>query len=98
MTDFVKRCVKHLNHARTKHPHLASSVNTFSSDMLLAIAMRVKQTMQTRETGEDVLISEVYEFLSEAKKDHKSERTLEEAADVIAVILRILMGDIDAEN
>ena len=93
---FFKLCVKHLIHARTKHPFFASrSCEDFYTERAcVADAYRYKKRIELEPSVRNVLLSEAYEWLYETIKEPQSERAFEEAADAVAVILRSLLGDI----
>lgn len=96
---FFKLCVKHLIHARTKHPFFASrtgddSYYYYARRFFSFNAEEHKKRIEIDPSVENVFLSEGYEWLYEVLKNPQSERAFEEAADTVAVILRSLLGDI----
>lgn len=88
--DFWRLCEEHLKHARAKHPEFAKTVSTADPKTLDLIA-RISKTVESP-CVEDVLFSEIYEFLAELQRGNKA-RAREEAADIVAVVLRAIEGD-----
>lgn len=102
INEFFSICKKHLTHARQKHPFFAERVlnNPERCDLLnemSEMAQYYKRQITENPTLENVLLSEIYEFLAEAHNGNKA-HALYEAADVVAVILRALLGDIENEQ
>lgn len=83
-------CEEHLKHALEKHPEFAKKVSMFDEETLDLAAHRYKNLGSCY--VEDILLSEVYEFLAEIKRGNM-ERAQEEAADVVAVLKRVVDGD-----
>ena len=88
--DFWRLCEEHLRHARAKHPKFAKEVSMFGKETLDLVAHRYKNLGSP--FVEDILLSEVYEFLAELKRGDMA-RAREEAADIVAVVRRALDGD-----
>lgn len=88
--QFYALCEEHLRHAREKHPKFAKKVSMFGEDTLDLAAHRYKNLGSY--FVEDILLSEVYEFLAEIKRGNMA-RAREEAADIVAVVLRASEGD-----
>ena len=96
---FFKLCVEHLIHARTKHPFFASRTDDdsyyyYAKGLYSFYADEHKKRIEIDPSVENVFLSEGYEWLYETLKKPQSERAYEEAADIVAVILRALLGDI----
>ena len=94
---FFKLCVEHLIHARTKHPFFASRScddDFYTERAFITDAYRYKKRIELEPSVSNVFLSEGYEWLYETIKEPQSERAYEEAADIVAVILRALLGDI----
>lgn len=98
MDTFWERCIEHLKHARKKHPEFVERVihrTTPLANEYLA-GFHKKVLTNGERSLEDALLSELHEFLVEAdRKDQK--RMLEEAADIVAVLLRFIAGDMEVE-
>lgn len=92
--DFWGLCEEHLKHAREKHPEFVEQVSPWGAedDWYDELALKRKQLSIEKPSVEHVLMSEVYEFLAEAKRGNM-ERAQEEAADVVAVLKRVVDGD-----
>lgn len=91
---FFRGIIRHVRHARKKHPLFASRVLWRKDDLHnVNEAQWQKKMIRTNYSLEAVLLSEVHEFLVEMhKKDYK--RAFEEALDIVAVLVRALIGDI----
>ena len=91
--QFYALCDEHLRHAREKHPFFADCVSGFLNDAWFKChALSHKNELDEDPSVENVLLSEVYEFLAELERGDKA-RAREEAADIVAVLLRALEGD-----
>lgn len=98
MYPFFERCKRHIEHARQKHKFFAERVLNNPErcdllDVMSEMAQYYKRQITENPTLENVLLSEIYEFLAEAHNGNM-ERAKEEAADVVAVMYRFLAGDI----
>jgi hypothetical protein len=91
---FFRGIIRHVRHARRKHPFFASRVLWRDGDLFnVNEAKWQKERIRDNYSLEAVLLSEVHEFLVEMhKKDYK--RAFEEALDIVAVLVRALLGDI----
>ena len=96
MIDFFKTCEKHVIHARQKHPLFAKKVLTRSTELANEyLAGKHKKDIALNGFAlEDVLLSEVHEFLVEAHRGN-IDRAKEEAADIVAVLYRAIAGEIE---
>ena len=97
---FFNKCSDHLTHAREKHPFFAKRVLEDSEQgyvldevVMLEMAQYYKRKIAKSPVLENVLLSEIYEFLSEAHNGDM-DRTVEEACDIVAVLMRFCFGDI----
>lgn len=92
--QFYELCEEHLRHAREKHPGFVEQVSPWGAedDWYDELALKRKQLSIEKPSVEHVLMSEVYEFLAEAKRGNM-ERAREEGADIVAVVLRAVEGD-----
>jgi hypothetical protein len=91
---FFRGIIRHVRHARLKHPLFAKRV-LWRDDALFNHneAKWQKKQIERNHSLEAVLLSEVHEFLVEMhKKNYK--RAFEEALDIVAVLVRALLGDI----
>lgn len=95
---FWDTCEEHLKHAREKHPFFADRVSASEkAHAFFAIKAAIeKERIKYEPSLENVLIGEVYEFLSEMARGDL-DRAREEGADIVAVILRATEGDIKKE-
>lgn len=87
--SFWPLCEEHLKHAREKHPE-------FTVHGLPSTPERYEQEAEAYKQGgtiAHILLSEAFEFLAEIKRGDPS-RACEEAADIVAVLLRALSGDV----
>ena len=92
--SFFRGIVRHVRHARKKHPFFASRVLWRDSDLFnVNEAQWQKKIIKSNYSLEAVLLSEVHEFLIEMNKGNYK-RALEEALDIVAVLVRALIGDI----
>lgn len=86
-------CEKHLRHARTKHPFFADCTSSYlNAEWFECHALSHKNELADDPSVENVLLSEVYEFLAELCRGDMA-RAREEAADIVAVVLRASEGD-----
>jgi hypothetical protein len=92
---FFKKCSEHLDHAREKHPQFAEKVTVHTTELYNEYVAGIHKRRIERNgyALEDILESEVHEFLVEAQRGNK-ERALEEACDIVAVLMRYCFGDI----
>lgn len=98
--SFWPLCEEHLKHAREKHPFFADRIGPVDdSDAFYfgSLAEITKKRIKTEPSLEIVLMGEVHEFLAEMARGDLS-RAREEAADIVAVLLRALSGDIKQEE
>lgn len=98
--EFFNLCKKHLVHARTKHPQFAKRILTRSTELANEYLAGFHKKMITQDDFyalEDILMSELHEFLVEAHRGNR-ERAIEEACDIFAVLFRYIAGDMDNEN
>lgn len=101
---FFRKCSEHLDHAREKHPFFANGVlddckqgNVLDEVVTLEMAKYYKRKIAKSPVLEHVLLSEIYEFLAESHKGDM-ERALEEACDIVAVLMRFIFGDIQKKE
>lgn len=101
--SFWPLCEEHLKHAREKHPEFAKCVTDLPAPPPELGTRAMRKTLISRElkitgreTVEHVLREEIGEFLIELLRGDPS-RACEEAADIVAVLLRALSGDIKKE-
>jgi hypothetical protein len=95
---FFKKCSEHLDHAREKHPFFAERVivrDTELANEYLA-GMHKRDIKRNGFALEDILESEIHEFLVEAHRGNL-DRAAEEACDIVAVLMRFIFGDIKKE-
>ena len=102
--EFFNNCSRHIDHAREKHPFFANGVledseqgNVLDEVVTLEMARYYKRKIAKSPVLENVLLSEIYEFLAELHKGNM-ERALEEACDVVAVLYRAHAGDMDEKG
>lgn len=91
---FFRGIIRHVRHARRKHPLFAKRV-LWREDALFNHneAKWQKKQIERNYSLEAVLLSEVHEFLVEMHVGNYK-RAFEEALDVVAVLVRALIGDI----
>lgn len=91
--QFYALCEGHLRHAREKHPFFADCTSSYlNAEGFECHALAHKNELADDPSVENVLLSEVYEFLAELKRGDMA-RAREEAADVVAVLRRAIEGD-----
>ena len=91
---FFRGIIRHVRHARRKHPFFARRVLWRDDDLFnVNEAQWQKKVIKSNYSLEAVLLSEVHEFLIEMHKGNYK-RAIEEALDIVAVLVRALSGDI----
>ena len=91
---FFRGIIRHVRHARQKHPHFAKKV-LWCNDARFNVkdALWYKKQIEHNHSLEAVLLSEVHEFLVEMHVGNYK-RAFKEALDIVAVLVRALIGDI----
>lgn len=96
---FWERCIEHLKHARSKHPAFVERVihrmTPLANEYLAGFHKKILANGER--SLEDALLSELHEFLVEAERGDRG-RMVEEAADIVAVLLRFLAGDMEVSH
>jgi hypothetical protein len=96
---FWDKCIQHLQHAREKHPafveRIISRTTPLANEYLAGV--HKKRLTEGVSTLEDALTSELHEFLVEADRKDQ-ERMIEEAADIVAILLRYIAGDMEVKR
>lgn len=95
MIKFFWGIIRHVRHARRKHPFFASRVLWRDGALFNHNEAKwQKEQIKRNYSLEAVLLSEVHEFLVEMHVGNYK-RAFEEACDVVAVLYRALAGDIE---